>query len=62
MLSKYQEILDKTLAEQSFDKEPKNLYQPIDYIMKLNGKRIRPLLVLFFGRCIISSTFCRNFS
>jgi geranylgeranyl diphosphate synthase type II len=46
MLSKYQEILDKTLAEQSFDKEPKNLYQPIDYIMKLNGKRIRPLLVL----------------
>ncbi|HKJ06900.1 MAG TPA: polyprenyl synthetase family protein [Flavobacteriaceae bacterium] len=27
-------------------KEPKNLYQPIDYILQLGGKRLRPVLVL----------------
>jgi geranylgeranyl diphosphate synthase, type II len=46
MLSKYQEILEKSLNQQEFNHEPKNLYDPIDYIMKLSGKRIRPLLVL----------------
>jgi geranylgeranyl diphosphate synthase type II len=46
MLSKYQEILNQTLAKQSFNQKPINLYEPIDYIMKLSGKRIRPLLVL----------------
>ena len=25
---------------------PKNLYEPIDYILKLGGKRIRPVLTL----------------
>ena len=46
MLHKYQEILDKTIGKQTFIQEPVNLYEPIDYIMKLSGKRIRPLLVL----------------
>lgn len=27
-------------------KEPKNLYEPIDYILKLGGKRLRPVLTL----------------
>ena len=27
-------------------KEPKNLYQPIDYILNLGGKRLRPILTL----------------
>ncbi len=27
-------------------KEPKNLYDPIDYILKLGGKRLRPVLTL----------------
>ncbi|NIJ44426.1 geranylgeranyl diphosphate synthase type II [Wenyingzhuangia heitensis] len=27
-------------------KEPQNLYSPIDYILQLGGKRVRPLLVL----------------
>ena len=27
-------------------KEPKNLYEPIDYIMNLGGKRLRPILAL----------------
>ncbi|WP_242092581.1 polyprenyl synthetase family protein [Aestuariivivens sediminicola] len=28
------------------DKEPKNLYAPIQYILKLGGKRLRPILTL----------------
>ena len=28
------------------DKKPDNLYQPIEYILNLGGKRIRPVLVL----------------
>ena len=27
-------------------REPENLYDPIDYIMSLGGKRMRPILVL----------------
>jgi geranylgeranyl diphosphate synthase type II len=34
------------LENQNFDKEPKNLYQPIDYIVQLGGKRMRPILTL----------------
>ncbi|MDN3643125.1 polyprenyl synthetase family protein [Lutimonas halocynthiae] len=34
------------LNEQKNNKEPENLYTPIDYIMGLGGKRIRPVLVL----------------
>ena len=34
------------LQEQSVVKEPNNLYEPIDYILKLTGKRVRPLLTL----------------
>lgn len=44
-----QELLDKINAHiegQSYGSNPKNLYEPIDYIMSLGGKRMRPLLVL----------------
>ena len=34
------------LSKHQIDKEPENLYTPIDYIMSLGGKRIRPVLVL----------------
>ena len=34
------------LNKQKNNKEPENLYTPIDYIMGLGGKRIRPVLVL----------------
>ena len=37
------------LAQQQPTKEPKNLYEPIDYILNLGGKRIRPLLTLMAG-------------
>lgn len=34
------------LNKQSFNREPKNLYEPVDYILQLGGKRIRPILTL----------------
>ncbi|PWA06901.1 polyprenyl synthetase family protein [Flavobacterium psychrotolerans] len=42
----YQEFISDYLQEQYEDKEPKNLYEPIRYILELGGKRIRPVLTL----------------
>ncbi|MDP2384929.1 MAG: polyprenyl synthetase family protein [Bacteroidota bacterium] len=41
-------LLNKSLSElnDSFDKHPKELYDPQKYILSLGGKRIRPLLTL----------------
>lgn len=44
-----QELLDKInqhISNQAYGSNPPNLYKPIDYIMGLGGKRLRPLLVL----------------
>jgi len=43
------ELLDKLetfLKTQNFGESPKELYEPIDYILSLGGKRVRPLLSL----------------
>jgi geranylgeranyl diphosphate synthase, type II len=45
-INEYQEQFLLYLENQNFDKEPKNLYQPIDYIVQLGGKRLRPILTL----------------
>ena len=45
-INEYQEQFLLYLSSQNFDKEPKNLYQPIDYILQLGGKRMRPVLTL----------------
>ena len=42
----YQEFLSEYLKSQYESKEPKNLYEPIHYILDLGGKRIRPVLTL----------------
>lgn len=42
----YQEHFVSYLNNQSIDKEPKNLYEPISYILQLGGKRMRPVLTL----------------
>ncbi len=42
----YQSDFIGYLESQKFTKEPKNLYEPIDYILQLGGKRIRPMLTL----------------
>lgn len=43
---KYQEEFLEYLGNQKIIREPKNLYTPIDYILQLGGKRIRPVLTL----------------
>jgi len=45
-INQYQEQFLLYLENQKIDKEPKNLYQPIDYILQLGGKRMRPVLTL----------------
>lgn len=42
----YQEFLSEYLQSQYEAKEPRNLYEPIHYILDLGGKRIRPVLTL----------------
>jgi len=41
-----QQILDNAIQNLKFPDHPKQLYDPITYIINLGGKRIRPLLVL----------------
>lgn len=43
---KYQSDFLSFLSSQKKTREPKNLYEPIDYILQLGGKRIRPVLTL----------------
>jgi geranylgeranyl diphosphate synthase type II len=45
-LSHYQELISDYFSELHLTKEPKNLYQPIEYILSLGGKRMRPILTL----------------
>ena len=45
-ISHYQELISDYFSALQLTKEPKNLYEPIDYILSLGGKRIRPVLTL----------------
>lgn len=45
-IADYKEAFDAHLIKKIIDKEPKNLYEPISYILKLGGKKLRPILVL----------------
>ncbi len=45
-LTLFQEEFLSYIEDKNLIKEPNNLYEPIDYIMKLGGKRIRPALTL----------------
>ncbi|MEM8508704.1 MAG: polyprenyl synthetase family protein [Bacteroidota bacterium] len=42
----YQKVFLNYLEEKTSYKEPRNLYDPITYILHLGGKRLRPVLVL----------------
>ena len=49
------ELLDKIngyLSEMTYMREPKGLYAPIEYVLSLGGKRIRPVLMW--------TVFCRR--
>ena len=45
-LQQYQEIIANHFNEINLTKEPKGLYEPVDYILSLGGKRMRPVLTL----------------
>lgn len=45
-IEKYQKEFVAHLETYATVKEPKNLYEPVDYILSLGGKRLRPVLTL----------------
>jgi geranylgeranyl diphosphate synthase type II len=45
-IEKYQQAFIEYLKSYSTLKQPKNLYEPIQYILNLGGKRLRPVLTL----------------
>ena len=42
----FKDVLEKSLDTNIVLKEPRHLYTPIDYILSLGGKRLRPVLTL----------------
>lgn len=54
----YQQIVSDYFDSHSVQKEPVNLYQPIQYILGLGGKRMRPVLTLMAAE--IFDTDCRK--
>tara|TARA_B100001758_G_C18397126_1_gene606680 strand:+ start:1101 stop:2066 length:966 start_codon:yes stop_codon:yes gene_type:complete len=45
-ISDLQVIIEQGLRNINISKTPENLYSPIDYVIKLGGKRLRPTLML----------------
>ncbi len=45
-ISHYQELISDYFSDLHLTKDPKNLYEPIEYILSLGGKRMRPILTL----------------
>jgi len=45
-LTQLQELISEKIKLLNFDKEPKGLYEPINYTLAAGGKRIRPIMVL----------------
>ena len=46
-ISDYKSIIADYIQDIKLDKKPAELYQPIQYILSLGGKQIRPILTLF---------------
>lgn len=45
-LNQYQTFFQSYLSENAFMQSPSELYEPVNYILSLGGKRLRPLLAL----------------
>ena len=45
-ITRYQSIFNAFLGDYRLDDQPQTLYQPIQYILSLGGKRLRPILTL----------------
>ena len=46
--------INKKIAELNWNKEPRGLYEPIEYTLASGGKRLRPTLALTATECIIN--------
>jgi len=45
LIATYQQQIEDALKDKKYGSNPKELYDPISYIMSLGGKRLRPVLV-----------------
>lgn len=45
-LPAYHNWIEKEIRKKKFGREPRSLYEPIEYLMALGGKRLRPMLTL----------------
>ncbi len=45
-LAEIQQIIEQEIKQLKWENEPNGLYQPIEYILSLGGKRVRPALTL----------------
>jgi geranylgeranyl diphosphate synthase, type II len=45
-ITQLQAIIHRAIAETTYPRTPKELYEPISYLMNLGGKRLRPVSVL----------------
>jgi len=45
-IEELRKIFTAYLEQESFQQEPKNLYEPNNYFLKIGGKRLRPILLL----------------
>jgi geranylgeranyl diphosphate synthase type II len=52
-IQQYQEFLSDYLQSQYETKEPRNLYEPIHYILDLGGKKMRPVLTLMSAEVLM---------
>jgi len=43
---KYRQKINQELSKIDFNQEPKELYKPIRYILKMKSKRVRPILAI----------------
>ena len=57
-ISYYQEKIANHFSQIVSNKEPKNLYEPIEYILSLGGKRMRPVLTLMASE--VSNVDCEK--
>ena len=46
LITQYQRWLEQEIAKQKFGESPSSLYEPIRYLMRLGGKRLRPMFTL----------------
>ena len=58
-LKHYLGQVEEIFAKEQFIAEPHELYEPIDYTLRLGGKRIRPTLLLA-ANALLAATFSKH--